>query len=157
MRNRILEIVVYLMDHIQEHRGQIIDIEDLSAHLRSMGYTENEISSAYSWLVDRFEATSENFFTDFPPVHCSTRILTDYERYQYSPEAYGFLLKLQSQNLIDDQQFETVLERGAMFSPKPITEEQIKLIVSSVVFNDMHEFEGIPQYDLNPDHTHIIN
>jgi len=157
VRNRILEIVVYLMDHIQEHRGQIIDIEDLSAHLKSMGYTENEISSAYSWLVDRFESTSENFYTDFPQVHCSTRILTDYERYQYSPEAYGFLLKLQSQSLIDDQQFETVLERGAIFSPKPVNEEQIKLIVSSVVFNDMHEFEGIPQYDLNPDNTHNIN
>ena len=157
MRNRILEIVVYLMDHIQEHRGQIINIEDLSAHLRSMGYTENEISSAYSWLVDRFEATNENFYTDFPQVHCSTRILTDYERYEYSPEAYGFLLKLQSQNLIDDQQFETVLERGTLLSPKPINEEQIKLIVSSVVFNDMQEFEGLPQYELNPDHIFNIN
>ena len=93
MRNRILEIVVYLMDHIQEHRGQIIDIEDLSANLRGLGYTENEISSAYSWLVDRFEASGDNFFSSFPEEHCSTRILTDYERYMFTPDAYGFLLK----------------------------------------------------------------
>ncbi|MDD5425502.1 MAG: DUF494 family protein [candidate division Zixibacteria bacterium] len=157
MRNRILEIVVYLMDHIQEHRGQIIDVEDLSAHLRSLGYTENEISSAYSWLVDRFESTSENFYSDFPEIHCSNRILTDYERFQFTPEAHGFLIKLLNQNLIDDEQFETVLERGAIFNPKPITEEQIKLIVSSVIFNDMNEFEGVLHYEINPDKSHSIN
>lgn len=157
MRNRILEIVVYLMDHIQEHRGQIIDIEDLSANLRGLGYTENEISSAYSWLVDRFESSGDNFFSSFPEVHCSTRILTEYERYMFTPDAYGFLLKLQNQNLIDDEQFETVLERGALFNPKPLAEEQVKLIVSSVVFNEIGDYENTPQFDLNPENIHNIN
>lgn len=142
MGDRVLEIVVHLMDHLRDNQGQISDMEMMFTDLKGLGYTDNEISSAYCWVMDRFNGPDDAYFSDFPQKHSSSRILTNYERHQLSPEAYGFLIKLTHLDLIDDEQFEMVLERGSMFTPKPVSLEQIKLITSSIVFHDMAEFDS---------------
>ena len=148
------------MDHLQEQHDRYTDIEDLSDNLKSLGYTDNEITSAYSWLADRFETTDDSLYSNFPEKHFSNRILTDYERFLFTSEAYGFLIKLLNQNIIDDEQLETILERGAMLSSPPVTEEQIKFIVSSVVFREFNEvdsFENYHFFSIKPDSSQKIH
>jgi len=142
MGDRILEIVVHLMDHIRDNQGQLSEMEGVVSELKNLGYTDNEISSAYSWLLERFEITDNTFYSQFPEQHFSTRILTNYERFQFTTDAHGFMIKLLHHGLIDDEQFESVLERGGMFTPKPVGLEQIKLIASAVVFRDLSDFDN---------------
>lgn len=142
MGDRVLEIVIHLMDHLRDNHGQISDMDLVFSDLKDLGYTDNEISSAYGWVMDRFDGEEHTYYSDFPSQHSSSRILTNFERHQLSPEAHGFLIKLLHHNLIDNEQFESVLERSTMFSPKPVTIDQIKMVTSTIVFRDLADFES---------------
>lgn len=157
MGNRVLEIVVYLIDHMREHQGILPSMDDLTPDLQSLGYSDSEISSAYSWVIDRFEHNDEPFFAQFPEEHHSNRVLTQYERLQLSPEAYGFLVKLIALSVIDDEQFETVLERAFSVSPQRVDLEQVKLVTAAVLFNEFSEMESLALLDPKIDPTLTIN
>jgi len=147
VESKILEIVVYLIDHLRENEGQISDMDDVSSDLRSMGYTDNEISSAYSWVLERYGTGDKLYYSDFPEDHSSLRILSHAERYQFEADAYGFVLKLMNLGLIDDEQFEMILDRGSMLGSRPVTEEQVKLIASSFVFSDSTDLDNFSWVD----------
>ena len=66
MRNRILEIVVFLMDYIRDEHEQQSEADDVSIALKNLGYSEPEIGAAYSWFLDQFKGTPEQFFSEFP-------------------------------------------------------------------------------------------
>lgn len=149
VESKILEIVVYLIDHIRANHGRLSDMDDVSSDLRNMGYTDNEISSAYCWVMDRYGANDQTYYSDFPDEHHSLRVLTSSERYQFDTLAQGFLLKLVNLNLVDDEQLEMILDRGAMLGPKPVTLDQMKLIASSFVFADSADLEGFPWLDVD--------
>ena len=157
MGDRVLEIVIHLMDHLRETHGQIADMDVVFSDLKGLGYTDNEISSAYCWIMDRFNGPDDTYFSAFPEKHSSNRILTNYERHQLSPEAYGFLIKLVHHELLDDEQFESVLERSAMFAPKPITLDQIKLVTSAIVFSDMTELDSGNWFDSGAETPEAVN
>ncbi|MFH1686817.1 MAG: DUF494 family protein [bacterium] len=145
MSDRILEIVMFLMDYMRSHQNRLADTDDFSLTLRNMGYTDNEISSAYFWLLNRFDSAPEELFADFPLVSQSTRVLTEFERQRITTGAHGLLLKLINLGLIDDEDLETILERVAIFSADPVDEEEIKMVASSIVFGDIDEYSD---YDL---------
>lgn len=157
MGDRVLEIVMHLMDHLRDNHGQLSDMDGVFSDLKGLGYTDNEISSAYSWVMDRFDSSDTSFFSQFPEKHYSSRILTNYERHLLTPEAHGFLINLLHHNLIDDEQFESILERSTMFSPKPVTLDQMRLVASAVVFRDFSEFDESGWIDTEGDPSQVIN
>ncbi len=156
MRDRILEIVVFLMDYMRDSQGQLGDSDDFSSTLKTMGYSDNEISSAFYWLMNRFGSAPEHLFSNFPKLHHSSRILTASERVLLTTDAYGYLLKLQNLSLVDDEQFEAILERVSAFGSDPVGSEHIKLIASSVVFTDFDEFETLDSLETGGD-TAFVN
>lgn len=157
MGNRVLEIVVYLMDHMRQNHGALPSMDDLTPDLRGMGYSDTEISSAFSWVIDRFEHTNDAFFSQFPNEHHSNRVLTQYERLQLAPEAYGFLIKLINLNVIDDEQFESVLERAFAASAQRVEVDQVKMLTAAIVFNEFSETESLALFDPKVDPTLTVN
>jgi uncharacterized protein Smg (DUF494 family) len=157
MRNRILEIVVLLIDYFREHQDHFMNVEDLSTTLKARGYTDSEISSAYSWLLERYDDAPERYFSDIPDFPISSRVLSEAERHVLSPEAHGFLLKLLHLAIIDNEQFETILERAGVVASLPITLEQAKMVASSVIFRDLDGIDRISMFDTGSDPSSIIN
>lgn len=157
MGNRVLEIVVYLMDHMRQHHGVLPNMDDLTPDLRSMGYSDTEISSAYSWVIDRFEHTNDPFYSQFPNEHHSNRVLTQYERLQLAPDAYGFLIKLINLNVLADEQFESVLERAFSSSASRVELDDIKMLTAAIVFNEFSEAESLALFDPKIDPTLSVN
>jgi uncharacterized protein Smg (DUF494 family) len=157
MSSRVLEVVVYLMDQLRETQGILPNIEFLSVELINQGYTETEISVAYSWVLDRYEIFNERSHDQFPSEHFSSRVLTQYERMQYSSEAYGYLLKLLNLQVIDDQQFESILDRASVFGPSSVSLDQIKVVTSAVLFNEVLDEEDQVQLDVRLDPTINLN
>lgn len=136
MQDRILEIVVYLMNQISEHQETLHNIDEMSADLRSMGFTDTEISSAYNWLLQHFEDYPESFsFTDEEIGFESVRVLSETERKILSPEAYGYLLQLRFLRLLTTEQLEMILDRCALFASDPIDVTEIKILASSAMFD----------------------
>ena len=44
------------MAHIRDTQGQVESFDDISADLRSQGFTDSEISYAYSWVIDHIQS-----------------------------------------------------------------------------------------------------
>lgn len=140
MRNRILEIVVFLMDYLQHGAVGNFRSDEISHTLEEMGYSDNEINSAYKWMLNRLNDTPETYFAKFSQEPFSHRILTSVERQQISSDAYGFLMKLRNFSLIDDEQFEASIERAIQVGNYPVSESQMKLLASSVIFPELGGF-----------------
>src|SRR5438552_18502393 len=84
---RILEIVVFLLTEIRQNKQvSEIDLKPLSER----GYTQGEISTAFSWLFERgFDARKTKNFEGFRMFH-------EIERRALSREAQGYLLQLRA-------------------------------------------------------------
>lgn len=144
MGDRVLEIVVMLMTHIRETKGQLDNLEDISDTLKNQGFTENEISSAYSWVLDQLQTDSQ-LIHNLSRTNASFRILSDVERHHFLPEAFGYLLQLKHLGLLNDGQLELILERGLMMGPAPIDLEQIRMVIGTVLFHEAGRPELIRQ------------
>lgn len=137
MQDKILEIVVYLMNRLTDHQGSLSNFDEMSADLRSMGFTDTEISSAYNWLLKHFEDYPDSFsYAHNKKISSSAvRILSEMERNVISPEAYGYLLQLRHLDLLTTEQLEMILDRCALFVNEPIGLNEIKLLASVAMFD----------------------
>ena len=157
MGNRVLEIVVFLMSHIKDHQGQLENLEDVSSYLKSNGFTDNEISSAYSWVLDQIQSDSQ-FVLEDGQSSISTRILTEQERRHFASDAIGYLLQLGYLGLISDGLMEVILERATLMGSTPIDLEQLKIIIGALLFREPDFIEaGKQQIYLLPDDEGLVN
>ena len=139
MGDRLLEIVVQIMAHIRDTQGQVESFDDISADLRSQGFTDSEISYAYSWVIDHIQSEVQPLVEMMKPGD-SIRVLSLKERQHFSTKAYGYLLQLQFLGILNESDMEMILERGCVVGAAPIDLRQIKLIVGAVIFREL----GIP-------------
>jgi len=136
VQDKILEIVVYLMNQLTEHQGSMGSIDEMSADLRSMGFTDTEISSAYNWLLKHFEDYPDSFsYTNKKINSRSVRVLSDSERGLISPEAYGYLLQLRHLGLLTTEQMEMILDRCTLFVNEPVDVNEMKMLASVAMFD----------------------
>ncbi len=136
MQDRILEIVVYLMNQLNDQQEMLGNIDEMSADLRSMGFTDSEISSAYNWLLQHFDDYPGSFsFSDKNIGNEAIRVLSETERKIIAPEAYGYLLQLRHLRLLTIEQLEMILDRCALFASDPIDVSEIKILASAAMFD----------------------
>ena len=136
MDSRILEIVFYLMDHIQNGDDQLSGLQEYSADLKDLGYSDNEISSAYRFILDQLGTPAEPLYSDIPERQFASRVLTSLERSRLSPEAHGLLLRLCNSGFLSGRQFENILDRLMLAGPRLVSADQVKLLVSAVLISD---------------------
>jgi len=155
--SRILEIVFCLMDFVQEGDEQMINLPEYSSNLRNLGYSEQEISTAYHWILNHMGSASENLYSAFPNYHGSTRVLTEVERARLTAEAHGFLVRLLNLGVINGEQFEAILDRLGSSGQRVVTPDQVKLIVSAVMFNEYGAVDRDFAGDITADCSTQIN
>ena len=145
------------MSHIKDHQGQLENLEDVSSYLKSNGFTDNEISSAYSWVLDQLQGESP-FVLEESQSPASTRILTEQERRHFASDAIGYLLQLRYLGLISDALMEVILERAAIMGATPIDLDQLKIITGALLFREPDFIEsGKQQIILLPDDEGLVN
>jgi uncharacterized protein Smg (DUF494 family) len=145
------------MDFVQEGDDQSINLPEYSSHLKNLGYTNEEISVAYNWILNHMGSPSESLYSDFQGCNVSTRVLTEVERARLTPEAHGFILKLANTGIINGEQLEAILDRLAMTGQKVMTPDQVKLIVSAVMFNEYGEVDRNLAVDISADRSTQVN
>ncbi len=157
MGDRVLEIVVFLMSKIKDQQGQLDDLEEIAIYLKNQGFTENEISSAYSWFLDHLQNDNEFIYNSTINGN-ATRILSAQERQLFSSKAIGYLLQLCHLGLLSDQQFEMVLERGTMIWTSSINLDQVKMLIETILFSESRAIESVGEMPhLIPDETETVN
>jgi len=133
MQERIIEIIVYLLEEFQQKQTNE-KYTDLSKELLSRGYTESEINFAFSWIFNHLQESrdEQNEFSYEPD---SIRVLHDLEKLVIAPEAYGYLLQLLHLGMIKEVDLEDVIERSLSIGSAHITLEDVKSLAASVIFN----------------------
>jgi uncharacterized protein Smg (DUF494 family) len=143
MNERVVEILVYIMNEMRGEKAAPNHLEIISRDLQRRGYTENEISSAFSWLYERYQNENEELLRHTGPMlPGSFRVLHDLERIVIAPEGYGYLLQLKHLGILDDVEIEQVIERAMMLGATRLSEDEIKSLVASALFNSDGASDG---------------
>jgi uncharacterized protein Smg (DUF494 family) len=131
MYERIIEIIALVISELKNKRYIYdIDIKELA----ELGYTQEEISTAFSWLVDRMDF-SEKFFTgsqESSPE--SFRILLDFEREFFTDEALSEIVHLNTLGLLTNEMLEGLIDRITLMGITQIDVIQLRNFIAYYVF-----------------------
>lgn len=139
MYQRIMEILVLLMDEFEGKNWKTDQMDQMSENLIQRGYTEQEINTAFYWLYHRFDWDSKAppYLLDIhDPADTSHRVLHSLEQSYVTPEAFGYLLQLKHLKLITSKEMEEIIERLLILDIQPSGVEDVKSIVQSMLFED---------------------
>ena len=132
MYERIVEIIVYVMSELKQNKPiNEIDVEEL----QHRGYTSSEISTAFSWIADKFELSEKFIVSEGFTNKNSFRILHDAEKDLFTPEAWGEMLQFHSLGLLSNEHIEMLIEHTVSTGLEQIDSYQLKYYVANIIFN----------------------
>lgn len=134
MQEKVIEIIVYILSEMRNSKG-INDI-DLKK-LNSDGYTDAEINSAFAWIFSKIDS-GDNLITESGHRSQSHRFFHSAEKSILSTEAMGYLIQMKELGIISELDEELVIDKIFLSGYQKAGKEEIKLILSSLLF----EFES---------------
>jgi len=133
MQERIIEIIVYLLEEFQDTPQEKYD--DLSEKLMAQGYTESEINLAFSWIFNHLQKPDIPEGRDVHYQESSIRVLHDLEKLIIQPDGYGYLLQLHQLGILNANDIEEVIERALSVGSTNVTLDDIKTFANMLIFN----------------------
>jgi uncharacterized protein Smg (DUF494 family) len=147
MQERILEIIVYLLNELQQDRkGK--DKIDLTRELLFKGYTEIEVNLAFSWIFNYLKNPVQDRGNQGIDYNDQLTDYPEFERLVISPDAYGFLLQLIQLGVIKESDIEMFVERAIAYGKDDLNVDDLKAIVATILFglDSRSSFNGYPFY-----------
>jgi len=147
MQERILEIIVYLLNELQQDRkGK--DKIDLTRDLLLKGYTDGEVSLAFSWIFNYLKNPPQDRGGMDIEYNDQLEDYPEFEKLVISPDAYGFLLQLIQLGVIKESDIEMFIERAVAFGKDDISVDDLKSIIATILFgmDSRSSFNGYPFY-----------
>jgi uncharacterized protein Smg (DUF494 family) len=139
MFERIIQIIVYVLNSLKADQNiDAVDIKELS----QLGYSEVEISTAISWLVDKaeFDKLDEIFTTSYTTN--SNRIFHESEIDLFTKEALGELIQLQSLKVLNNSQVELLIEKALFSGVTKLDLITLRQVVAGMIFNVSNNIES---------------
>ena len=132
MQERIIEIIVLVISELRQKKSfGDVDIEIL----QKLGYTKAEISTAFSWLVDRVEFPDKFTQIDYSTDNMSFRVLHDVEKELFTTEAWGELIQLNTLGIVTNEHIEQLIEKTIMSGIIQIDSSHLKRFVANILFH----------------------
>ncbi len=135
MQERIIEIIAFMLAELKRNNSlNSIDTEELSRR----GYTTAEISTAFSWIVDKFAlfpaiSPSEDF-----SATSSYRVLHPAEHEIIPSEVWGEMVQYQSLGLITNAQIEDIINRTMIAGIGQLTPQTLKRMIAMLFTSGGH-------------------
>lgn len=132
MKEKVVELLIFIMSEMQDNK-QISEID--LGDLRTRGYTQSEISAAFTWFYENIELNQRRRPAGAPaPAPGSRRVLHDAEKAALTTESQGYLIQLSELGLLNDRECETVIERAMMAGYEKLSVTELREIVATVLF-----------------------
>lgn len=138
MNERVMEIVFYIVDAMQSNIPETVQhrFETLSQKLIEEGYTETEIDSAITWLVEKMPTKIEGeSIVETTPYQQMNNTWYNFDKPTFTPAAFDFLIQLKELDIIGDAEIEQIVAQSVMYGKKSISISEIKAIVDTLIFN----------------------
>ncbi len=120
-------------------RDLFYDSEAIWKELTDVGYSENEIECAISYLERSTLTLPGIFWSEEIPVH---RSYTVREMHQLTPKARGFLWTLKYKGVIDHALEDEIIHK-AMNLEEPAGVKEIKTVAALTVFGYEHKTQEV--------------
>ncbi len=131
MRERVLAIVNLIAKYVLGAEGAPISEQELVAELMAEGFDAQEINDAFSWMESTaLEHPKSLDRTSFCTPAATMRIFTAEECRLIETEARGFLVRLRSMGLINDEIEEELIDRIISAADEPVNLQEIKIITA---------------------------
>ncbi len=137
MRERVLAIVTILARYFLNERNLISETE-LVEELLSVGFDEEEIDAAFSWMQG-LEPVSDAPIQPKTLTAYAQRIFTAEERRLLSDEARSFMIRLRNLGILDDEAQEEIIERAFQLEEEDISLKEIKVMTALSLFARSNE------------------
>lgn len=137
---RILEIITHLLADMGNRR----ELADIDTHsLYEKGFSEIEISTAFTWLMDKLTLSSMHAHlsqsTQKPKSNSQPRDqfrpFHETEQSMFSVDSRGYLLQLRELGLLSDGELEMIIDRVWFFGGQNVGLESIREIAGQVIFD----------------------
>lgn len=137
MKESILDVLLYLFEHVLDDDGSIRDPESLQssqllAELADAGFSPAEIHKAFEWL----DALARARPAPQPArIGGPVRVYAGPELDKLDAEARGFLMFLEQHGVLDAGQRELVLDRALALEQDQVDLDDLKWVVLMVLFD----------------------
>ncbi|KIH76289.1 Smg protein [Geoalkalibacter ferrihydriticus] len=133
MRDRVLAIVSIITQFILEENDLLTNENEIVQELLDIGFEVDEIDAAFSWMENQ---TLEPLEPSLPSLGVtSQRVFTLRESLMLSLEARGFLVRLRSLGIVDDNVEEEIIERAMSTGEDEVGLKEIKHIAILALFS----------------------
>jgi uncharacterized protein Smg (DUF494 family) len=132
MQEKIVEIIVYIIKEMRDNKelGEI-NLNELADY----GYTETEISTALSWVIDKISLGESVFLATRRETRFSHRIFHEAEKMVIESDAQGYLILLRELGVVDEIDIELIIERVMLSGFQKADLKSLKSIIASVMFD----------------------
>jgi uncharacterized protein Smg (DUF494 family) len=149
MQDKIVEIIVYILSEIKNlEQINEIDLERLA----KIGYTENEINTAFAWLYSKINR-GENIFKGKKESTKSKRFFHEAEKNTLTTEAMGYLMMLMELGLLSDDDEEVILDKIFYSGLQKIELVELKSIIASLILDLENKSEKLDRLFLQNNDT----
>jgi len=136
LRERVLAIVSLIAQYVMEDQD-ILTENDLIEELLAVGYDADEIDAAFLWMENLSLQTRKN--TKGSLTLPANRIFSPEECRDLSLSARGFLLRLRTLGIIDDELEDEIIDRAVRANEDEVSLKDIKSIAALVLFARSHD------------------
>ncbi len=110
-----------------------------SAKLGKMGFSEREIGTALSWILERFGANGEKRLQP-----ATLRIFSEAEMTLFTPDAFAALVRYHALGILPPDRLELLLEKVGWAGKAPVDRKNLEWLVSILIFSPAERMMGYP-------------
>ena len=157
MRERVLAIVSFIAQYFLDDRDVMTE-HDLVEELLSVGFEAEEIDAAFVWMESQALCAPAGSETSLNPPTLSHRVFSTEESRTLSSEARGFLTRLRTMGILDNEIQEEVIEKALQMADDEVTLKEIKTITVLTMFaNSQNEWRREFDCLLEDDWQRLLN
>ncbi len=136
----MFEILMYLFESYFD-AGGYPEPDKLSRKLSAVGFEDEEISDALTWLTALRQQNPDSYPDSIK--HAGLRHFADLELQRISFEARQFLLFAEQQHMISAIEREMILDRAVALQQESIGPDKLKLIMLMVLWNRHQDLDPL--------------
>lgn len=132
MRERVLAIVSIIAQYVMDDRDFLTE-SDIVEQLLEDGFDAEEIDAAFSWMESlsmQCRATAQDRELSQPTY----RIFTPEEGQVFTQDAMGFLIRLRTLGILDNDLQEEIIEKALNMSEEEVTLKEVKALTALTLF-----------------------
>ena len=155
MRERVLAIVNLIAQYFLEEQEPKSE-SDLVEELLAIGFDVDEIDAAFNWMENQTLRTPQSQELAAPVI--THRVFSAEEHRYLSREARGFLIRLRSTGILDEELFEEIVHKSVQMTDEAVSLKEIKTITILALFaRSQHQWRQEFDCLLEDDWSRLLN